>query len=74
MKVSQPADAGGQDDAQGGADTGNGGNDDGGQAAQAAQVPGSLPELEDNTQAQGAAAASPRPAPSCGRPPSAECW
>ncbi|MEU1262224.1 DUF1996 domain-containing protein [Streptomyces cellulosae] len=53
-KVSQPADAGGQDDAQGGADTGNGGNDDGGQAAQAAQVPGSLPELEDNTQAQGA--------------------
>ncbi|WSB95277.1 DUF1996 domain-containing protein [Streptomyces cellulosae] len=54
VKVSQPADAGGQDDAQGGADTGNGGNDDGGQAAQAAQVPGSLPELEDNTQAQGA--------------------
>lgn len=54
MKVSQPADAGGQDDAQGGADTGNGGNDDGGQAAQAAQVPGSLPELEDDTQAQGA--------------------
>ncbi|WP_210638406.1 DUF1996 domain-containing protein [Streptomyces sp. GESEQ-13] len=54
VKVSQPADAAGQDDAQGGADTGNGGNDDGGQAAQAAQVPGSLPELEDNTQAQGA--------------------
>ncbi|MEU6338418.1 DUF1996 domain-containing protein [Streptomyces cellulosae] len=53
VKVSQPADAGGQDDAQGGADTGNGGNDDGGQASQAAQVPGSLPELEDNTQAQG---------------------
>ncbi|CAL9618570.1 hypothetical protein SUDANB23_05794 [Streptomyces sp. enrichment culture] len=54
VKVSDPADAGGEDVAQGGADTGQGGNDDGGQAAQAAQVPGSLPELEDNTQAQGA--------------------
>ncbi|MGW3552765.1 DUF1996 domain-containing protein [Streptomyces griseoincarnatus] len=54
VKISDPADAGGKDDAQGGADKGEGGNDDGGQAAQAAQVPGSLPELEDNTQAQGA--------------------
>ncbi|MEV5333882.1 DUF1996 domain-containing protein [Streptomyces werraensis] len=54
VKVSDPADAGGEDDVQGGADTGKGGNDDGGQAAQAAQVPGSLPELEDSTQAQGA--------------------
>ncbi|MFC8037576.1 hypothetical protein ACFUVU_32850, partial [Streptomyces griseoincarnatus] len=53
VKISDPADAGGKDDAQGGADKGEGG-DDGGQAAQAAQVPGSLPELEDNTQAQGA--------------------
>ncbi|KEG43949.1 membrane protein [Streptomyces griseorubens] len=54
VKVSDPADAGGKDDERGGADQGKGGNDDGGQAAQAAQVPGSLPELEDNTQAQGA--------------------
>ncbi len=54
VKVSEPADAGGQDDAQGGADNGDGGNDGGGQEAQAAQVPGSLPELEDDTQAQGA--------------------
>ncbi|MEZ7154307.1 DUF1996 domain-containing protein [Streptomyces sp. MAD19A] len=54
VKVSDPADAGGKDDDRGGADQGNGGNDDGGQEAQAAQVPGSLPELEDNTQAQGA--------------------
>ncbi len=54
VKISDPADAGGKDDAQGGADKGEGGNDDGGQAAQAAQVPGSLPEVEDNTQAQGA--------------------
>ncbi|MGA5340063.1 DUF1996 domain-containing protein [Streptomyces griseoincarnatus] len=59
VKISDPADAGGKDDAggsddaQGGADKGEGG-DDGGQAAQAAQVPGSLPELDDNTQAQGA--------------------
>ncbi|MFF9332413.1 DUF1996 domain-containing protein [Streptomyces albogriseolus] len=53
VKVSEPADAGGQDDAKGGADAGDGGGDDGGQAAQAAQVPGSLPELEDSTQAQG---------------------
>ncbi|GGW97627.1 membrane protein [Streptomyces malachitofuscus] len=30
-----------------------GGKDDGGQAAQAAEVPGSLPELEDGAQAQG---------------------
>ncbi|MDN3289828.1 DUF1996 domain-containing protein [Streptomyces thermocarboxydus] len=54
VKVSEPADAGGQDDAQGGADNGDGGNGGGGQEAQAAQVPGSLPELEDDTQAQGA--------------------
>ncbi|MGA5077882.1 DUF1996 domain-containing protein [Streptomyces griseoincarnatus] len=54
VKISDPADAGGKDDAQGGADKGEGGDDDGGQAAQAAQVPGSLPELDDNTQAQGA--------------------
>ncbi|MEU2568388.1 DUF1996 domain-containing protein [Streptomyces althioticus] len=53
VKVSDPADAGGKDDDRGGAGQGKGGND-GGQAAQAAQVPGSLPELEDNTQAQGA--------------------
>ncbi|SCD36758.1 hypothetical protein GA0115245_12037 [Streptomyces sp. di188] len=50
MKVSDPADAGGKDDDRGGARQGEGG-DDGGQAA---QVPGSLPELENNTQAQGA--------------------
>ncbi|MGW8720271.1 DUF1996 domain-containing protein [Streptomyces althioticus] len=53
VKVSDPTDAGGKDDDRGGAGQGKGGND-GGQAAQAAQVPGSLPELEDNTQAQGA--------------------
>ncbi|MDT3728681.1 DUF1996 domain-containing protein [Streptomyces sp. DSM 41972] len=50
VKVSDPADAGGKDDDRGGARQGEGG-DDGGQAA---QVPGSLPELENNTQAQGA--------------------
>ncbi|NJP49673.1 DUF1996 domain-containing protein [Streptomyces sp. SBST2-5] len=43
VKASTPA----QDD---GGDAGKG--DDGGRAAQAAQVPGSLPELEDRTQAQ----------------------
>ncbi|MGA5124999.1 DUF1996 domain-containing protein [Streptomyces pseudogriseolus] len=53
VKVSEPADAGGQDngDQGGGQDEGNG--DDGGQAAQASQVPGSLPELENSAQAQG---------------------
>ncbi|MFJ8498826.1 DUF1996 domain-containing protein [Streptomyces sp. NPDC093992] len=51
VKVSDPADAGDRNDATGGADAGDGGNGDGGQAA---QVPGSLPELEGGAQAQGA--------------------
>nr|WP_186568342.1 DUF1996 domain-containing protein [Streptomyces sp. T12] len=49
VKVSTPA-VGGDAGDQGGADDGN--QDDGGQEAQAAQVPGSLPELDDQTQAQ----------------------
>nr|WP_252539988.1 DUF1996 domain-containing protein [Streptomyces sp. RO-S4] len=54
VKVSTPAaggDAGDQGGDQGGADAGN--QDGGGQEAQAAQVPGSLPELDDQAQAQG---------------------
>ncbi|WP_343998903.1 DUF1996 domain-containing protein [Streptomyces thermocarboxydovorans] len=58
VKASTPAkddagDAGKDDGGKGDDGKGDGGKgDDGGQAAQAAQVPGSLPELEDRTEAQ----------------------
>ncbi len=53
VKASLPAE-GGKDAGAGNQDGGKGGKDDAGQAAQAAEVPGSLPELgtEDRTEAQ----------------------
>ncbi|MFF9221057.1 DUF1996 domain-containing protein [Streptomyces viridosporus] len=53
VKASLPAE-GGKDAGDGNQDGGKGGKDDAGQAAQAAEVPGSLPELgsEDRTEAQ----------------------